>query len=299
MTPRSSAASLWNRPQRSLHTRLCAWLSLGALAVTLGSATPVLAAHGKPLKNQEKSASEEAAAISQVAAGKHEAGEFALCGDLYQQAYRKDPTFLGYLFSAARCEQKGGDLDAAERDFRAFLARNPKGDKLSDRAEQFLGEVLDARRKTAEKPALDPTKPHGEGDLGLKPEPQHPDPKPPLPSGPSHAAAWWTLGGAAALTAGGALLLASGLQARSDLTAQMSNHTGTLITGTTPTQARADESSYRGRLGVAAGVLTAAAATVGVGLWLLRDPPSSTSQASLSVTSGPVPAGAGLAWAWR
>lgn len=136
MTPRSSAASSSSR-----------WLVALVVALT------ALPAHAV-----DKSAKEEAAAISQVATAKHQSGEFALCAELFHQAYDKDPTYLPYLFSAARCLHKKGDLDGAERDYRQFLARSPKGGQLTDKAQEFLDQLLEARKKADAAKAAEPKK---------------------------------------------------------------------------------------------------------------------------------------------
>ncbi|MBM4342261.1 MAG: hypothetical protein FJ100_02665 [Deltaproteobacteria bacterium] len=125
MTPRSSAA--W-------------WSS------SLWAAWVVALVGPRPVHGVDKSAKEEAAAISQVATAKHQAGEFGLCAEFFHQAYDKDPTYLPYLFSAARCLHKKGDLDAAERDYRQFLARSPKGAQLVDKAQEYLDQLLEARK---------------------------------------------------------------------------------------------------------------------------------------------------------
>ena len=90
---------------------------------------------------------DEAAAISLVAMGKAKAGNYALCADLYVQAYRIDPSFLGYLYSAARCQQKAGKLDDSERNYRVYLKRAPPDDELVARARQHLNEIMAARKE--------------------------------------------------------------------------------------------------------------------------------------------------------
>ena len=127
----------------SVTSRLVAGLAVGLLAV------PAWAKGKSPADDPRARASQEAAALSQVAASKNEAGEFKLCADLYLQAFRTDPGLLAYLFGAARCEQKAGDLEAAERDYRVFLQRVPADDPYATKAQGFLQEVQAQRKQAA------------------------------------------------------------------------------------------------------------------------------------------------------
>lgn len=237
----------------------------------------------KAAAERERVAQEEAAAVSQVAAAKNVAGEFTLCGNLYQQAYRTDPSFLGYLFSAARCEQKAGDLDAGERDFRLFLARSPSGDDLNEKAQQFLDEILDVRRKAVAAKAAEPVVP-----------PVVPVPTVNRVDPPGHGLAWTSLIGGGVLVAAGGLLVANGLALRTDLETALVHKDGGLIADSTPEAARASESTYRTRLALGAGLATAGVAAIGVGVWLYGRAPK-----QVAVTAGPAPLGIGLTLAWR
>jgi len=97
---------------------------------------------------------QEAAALSVVAGAKAKAGDYKLCAEMYQQCYRLDPSFLGYLYSAARCAQKGGQLDLAEKHYREFISRSPAEHLLRPRADVHMKELMQARRVAAEKQAL-------------------------------------------------------------------------------------------------------------------------------------------------
>lgn len=282
--PKSNAASSLNKSTR-VAALLCALLCLQSPCVF--AADP----KAKPAKVVEDKDKEEAAAISQIAAAKNQASDFGLCAELYQQAYHKDPSFLGYLFSAARCEQKAGDLDAAERDFRLFLARNPKGDKLSEKAQQFLDEILEERKKAPlpKKDVKDPKDPVVQQVVPIEPV------KPVVvvaPAGPSHAAAWGaTIGGGALVIAGG-ILTWTGFGMKNDLTARLAHPADALILNTSPTEARADESAYRTRIVAGAGVAAIGVVAVGLGYWLFGSD-------SKSVTVAPAPNGVSIQFAWR
>lgn len=252
--------------------------------------SPALAAESKPKNRDPK---EEAAAISQVADAKNTAGDYAMCGDLFQQAYRTDPSYLGYLFSAARCEQKAGQLDAAERDFRLFLARCPQTDKLVEKAKKFLDEILEERKKVAVA-KVEPSKPDP-----AKPDPTRPDLPAPGPGAAGAAAtgtapagtaagavdaglrkgarepaprlAPWaaTLGGAAVLVAGGAVM-AVGLSQRADLRDQLTpSSPGGLIVGVTPQEARSRQSAAQNWVTAGAVGIGLGAVALGLGAWWL------------------------------
>jgi len=245
----------------------------------------------KPVKVGEDKDKEEAAAISQVAAAKNQASDFGLCAELYQQAYHKDPSFLGYLFSAARCEQKAGDLDAAERDFRLFLARNPKGDKLSEKAQQFLDEILEERKKAPlpKKDMKDPKDPVVQQVTPIEPVKKEviiP------PAGPSHAGAWATTIGGGALVIAGGILTWTGFGLKNDLSARLAHPADSLILNSSPTEARADESAYRTRIAAGAGVAAIGVAVVGLGYWLFGSDDK-------AVTVSPLPNGVSIQYAWR
>lgn len=238
---------------------------------------------------RKKSGKDEAAAISQVAARKHEAGDFPLCASLYHQAWRADPLFLGFLFSAARCEQKAGDLDASERDFKQFLNLSPDDEPLNEKARTFLGEIAEARKQ------LDAQKKAEEAQR--KAEEKPPEPPilvKPLPPEPSRTVAWTTTVGGGALVLAGAALLASGFSQRSDLRDRLTSKDGKgLITDTTPQEAHDAEFDYRLRLGLGATCAALGVMAVGTGVWLFGRPQQVT------LVPGPTAAGLGLQYAWQ
>lgn len=88
----------------------------------------------------------QAAAISHVAHSKAKAGDFVLAAQLYEQAYKTDPSVPGYAFSAARCLHKAGRLDAAEAAYYRLLGTLKGDDKLAMATRARLAEVRSARR---------------------------------------------------------------------------------------------------------------------------------------------------------
>lgn len=295
------------------------------LALTV-AATLAGSGLGAPLAWAEPSDKDEAAAISQVAGAKAKAGEFAMCAALFQQAYAKDPSYLAYLFSAARCAQKAGDLDAAERDFRTYLARCPKGDKLADKAQQYLGEILEERRKAPPAPAPSapapqsaaPNGPPGPPEAPVQAEPKGgtpvesrpnaeklPDATPQLPAVhqvepvPGRGGLWLALGGVA-LLAGGAVLWSQGQGQASDLEAELGRRGDGLVLGMShaEAQSRQDDANRAIGLGIglaATGALLAAAG----GWWWLSSPGQPEGKAVLRLGPGPAPLGLALQWAVR
>ncbi len=266
--------------------------STAAVALALALAQVLMAplawaGEAKPMGSKQAAAKikEEAAAISQVAEEKNNAGDFAMCGELFQKAYRLDPSYLGYLFSAARCEQKAGQLDAAERDYRQFIARTPPGDKLAEKAKKYLDEILEERKKAPPadvkpadskpeevKPAV--TKPAevkpAEGDAAT---PEVTVPKAAEPKVPQQV--WMTVIGGATLAVVGVALIGIGAAQRANLQADLTAQSdGGLITSTTPAAARDRESSYRTAMYSGAACVALGAAATGFGLWLWHAEPA-------------------------
>ncbi len=263
---------------------------------------------------------DEAAAISQIAMTKAKAGDYKLCAELYHQAYRTDPAFLGYLYSAARCAQKGGNLDAAERDFRALLRRAPADHELAPRAQKHIEEVLKTRAEAP--PIAEPPKgtagkgdagkgDAGKGDAGKGRAGQG------APSGKGAAAGgtgpgvvkkaeplpkpatWKRPTGLAGLVAGGLAvavggwLLVDGSMARADLVERLDNRKDGLVVGMTPAEARADEEDYQSSLRLGAIAAGGGLVLAGVGGWLLATAPQK------KVSLLPTTNGVALVIGWR
>lgn len=264
---------------------------------------------------------DEAAAISQVAGAKAKASEFALCAALFHQAYAKDPGYLAYLFSAARCAQKAGDLDSAERDFRTYLARCPKGDKLAEKAEQYLAEVLEERKKaplaapTAPQETAGAANPKGEAKAAAEKPLGAPPPEVPAPveksfdlpsktpavlraePSPSRAGLWLALGGVA-LMAGGAALWAQGQSQAIDLDGELSGRGDGLVLNLSYADATSRQEDANRAIGLGLGVAVVGALLTGAGSWRwLKAPAESAGIASLRMGPGPVAMGVSLQWA--
>lgn len=288
-----------------------AWVLAAVLAAQLTAVPNTLAEPGDK---------DEAAAISQVAGAKAKAGEFTLCAALFHQAYAKDPGYLAYLFSAARCAQKAGELDSAERDFRTYLARCPKGDKLAEKAEQYLAEILEERKKAPPAAAAAPAAPTPANPKAeATPAPEKAAGAPPsevpapveqsadLPSktpailraepSPSRGGLWLALGGVA-LMAGGAALWAQGQSQASDLDGELSGRGDGLVLNQSYAEAMSRQEDANRAIGLGLGVAVVGALLTGAGgWWWLRAPADSAGIASVRLAPGPAAMGVSLQWA--
>ncbi len=96
---------------------------------------------------------ERAAAFSQIAKEEAKKQNYTHCAELYRKAFDIDPATLGYLYSAARCEQKAEQYEAAMRHYDTFLLRAPPDDALRSKAEGYRAEcetALEAQRRKAQ-----------------------------------------------------------------------------------------------------------------------------------------------------
>ncbi len=249
---------------------------------------------------------DEAAAVSIVAATKAKAGDFAMCRELFLQAYRLDPAFLGYLYSAARCAHKGGDLDAAERDYRAFVERAAAEDPMRERADQHLEEIYARRAKqvgaggkaTPGDDGSGKAKVDGDGDRGSggggSDGGRVTDVDRPL--GGRGIAGLGLIGGGVAAIGGGVVLALMAVSERDALLGELKPSGGnTLVWGQShqDAAAKADTIDGRVRLGVGLGVVGAVLVGGGVYLWLSR-PAEATAWRLL-----PTPGGVALQAVWR
>lgn len=130
-----------HRSARSGHLR--ASLCLGALCGLLTCALPLRA---QPADEPTQSIRERGIEIARVAKSRARAKNFALAAQLFREAYRVDRAEWSYLFSAARCEQLGGDLKQAQQTYQRFLDIAPTDHALRGRATSELAQVQQALR---------------------------------------------------------------------------------------------------------------------------------------------------------
>jgi len=129
------------------------WLAAVALTVAFVASVPHAYAQVKLSK------AEEAAALSQAARGKYKEKRFKVCAAMYREAFNTDRSQVGYLYSAALCDQKGGNFTAAERDYRKVLGLVTPEHPLAAKAQKHAAECQaslvakqrsDAARRRAE-----------------------------------------------------------------------------------------------------------------------------------------------------
>lgn len=136
--------------------RLVAWTTLVAVIATMPAS---VWAQGQPPALTD---AERAAAFSQIAKEEAKKQNYVHCAELYRKAFDIDAATLGYLYSAARCEQKAEQFEAAMRHYDTFLTRAPADDALRAKAESFREECAAAleaqRRKEQEQKRADEEK---------------------------------------------------------------------------------------------------------------------------------------------
>jgi len=114
--------------------------AVAALAIGLLCLGSVGEAHGQAL-----GASDQAAAISQAAMARYKEKNFKLCAELYLQAFRLDTRVVGYLYGAARCQQKDGQLLQAEHSYEQVAKAATNDFSLAERAKTRWYQLRTAR----------------------------------------------------------------------------------------------------------------------------------------------------------
>lgn len=235
-------------------------------------------------------ATDDAASLAVVAAAKGRAGEFAACAELYGQAYRLRPSSVGYLYSAARCAQRGGARAAAERDYRAFLARAPTADALRPHAIDHLRELTGPAAQAVDSGVSRPA-PRSSAATTLA---ARADPRPVVRN---NTAGWTAVGLSAALMVVGGWFAWDAQDRASELEARFVPPPGRQrITGIdyATAVAEADIIDRTGAVGFALiglGAVTGAAAG-----WLFASAESPPVLAGWSIQ--PLPTGIKAAWRW-
>ena len=158
---RSSQNSPTDRNHRSARLSLCCGLAPAFLAIMSGIVVPASACA------QGADGEKRAMASSVLARGELDAGNFDKAAELYHSAFKLHAAEPGYLYSAARAEEKGGDLVGAERDYQLFLKVAPpkhekyeaaKNNLLQVRSQVAVGlqKQLDAMKTAAAAQAVTP-----------------------------------------------------------------------------------------------------------------------------------------------
>ena len=295
-------------PQRSarvdlLTALLAATFAAGQLIV---ASTPASAA-------PEPADAETQAAMGALALAKHhyKNGRYKEAGKLFHQAYAIDP-LLGFLFNAARAEQRAFQLDLAASHFRQVLALKNADARTLERAKFHLAEVLElqqrlaAERESARKAPAGGTK-AGEGKtvqsaaIAAAPATAPAATAADLSTAAPGAATWKTPAGYAALGVGAlgvgawVILLLSTQGDADDLNAALAEKdTSGKIDGVSSAEYTAQKESLESRQLLGAVALGVGIASIGAGTWMLMTRPNAGS-AGLQLRPGI----RHLAVAWR
>lgn len=232
-------------------------------------------------------------------------GELRLAAQLFHDAFALAPGRWDWLFKAAMAEQAAGDLEAAERDYAAYVQHAP--DQAEDRKQAQVR--LETLRRPAPLPVAETKKPP---QPATGPEPTAPPAEVTPVTAPTAAAgavpavvrapqaepaierwlAWSAVGGGLALVAGGLALYAAQGEERATLDSAMAHQKDGKITGIGYDAYSAQRDSLNSAYRNAALLSGAGVVAGGLGVWLLLREPVKTVQV------GPGPGGPGLSLAW-
>lgn len=244
---------------------------------------------------------EQAAAVSIAARAKAQTGDFKTCAELYHQAWKMDAGERGYLYSAARCEQKAGLLTRADHNYTKYLDGASTQDRLVARARQHRDEVRaglrvqaqqaarraaaqrktqqrKARQQAAAAKAAKAAKVSANLTIARKMK--------------AKKSARFTLGmsslsGGVVMTAIGGWLMVDSSNAIKSLEEDLGKKQNGQIVGVTSDEANSRQSSANVRLGAGVAMVGVGLAAVGFGTWMLLKPVE-------QVTLLPRPGGASL-----
>ncbi|MCO4760961.1 MAG: hypothetical protein KC502_05615 [Myxococcales bacterium] len=269
-------------------------------AVTLVSAVVIMTcampvAHAQPQLDK----AEQAAAISITAVARARAGDFKTCAMLFHQAWIMHPAERGYLYSAARCEQKAGQLDKAYINYGRYLESASAGDSLAAKAKKHRTEIEVARgdktgaaTTAAPQTATAPTSEPANKSPTTKPAAGVTGQSQPGPSriGPSQLVPWSAVGGGTALAAVGLWLALGAADDIRALEGRLAKTTGAgddeVIVGTTYEDAKADQDSANVRSAAGMAMMGVGAVAIGYGVWQLLQSESDQKVTLLPTLSG-------------
>lgn len=272
--------------------RLAQPIALMTIRLTLFAGAALLPGTALAGAGDQASSEETAAAktLEKSAYEHYKAKRYRMAAQLYHAAFAMNGDPNG-LFNAARAEQRGFVLDAAQADFERFLTLAPAGHDGIRRAKVHLQEITEAKAALAGKSGQ-------AGAHGSVPAPvQAADEAEGLTEKGAAAADWrrpaaWGAVGLGALGVGlGAWWLVSGLQDSGDLDDRLdATRAGDTSLSYSEAQAeneRINSTLVRGYVAAGVGVVAA-----GVGGWLLFQGQAGD---QVAVVPGPRLAGLGLA----
>ena len=213
--------------------------------------------------------------------------EYDACAAMYLEAHKLDPNTLGYLYSAARCEQKAGKFDRAIEHYSAVLARASSGDPLALKSAQHKAECEAAWRKVQADKAEAARKAEAtrKAEAARKAEAQRkaaalahkagaPGVAAKQPDGWRKPTGWATIAVGVAAVGAGVYLLNAGSSELAELEAQLAKRDANdKIIGITYDDAEVRQGSANRKTGLGGALLGAGLLSGGIGAWLVWTSP--------------------------
>ncbi len=120
--------------------------------------------------------------LAEQAKGYFEEGKKAIAADLFHKAFAADPE-PGYLYSAARAEHRGGNLESAIQHYKKVLTLPRKGSAFfaNPQAAIKVDIYLKAAQQELERKGAGPSGPAPPPPAASQPKAEGPAPRPPTP----------------------------------------------------------------------------------------------------------------------
>lgn len=249
------------------------------------------------------SKSEEAAALSQAARAKFKEQRFGVCAAMYREAFGLDRGQVGYLYSAALCEQKATNFAAAERDYRTVLGLVGPEHALAGKARGHIAEVraalvakqqADAHKRKVEREkklfaeaaarkqraaqaksaAAAKARQKAAGNVSFAPQPSWQRP-----------VSWASIGLGIVAAGIGGFLLVDGMSDMELLQKDLEKTENGLIVGVHRDDARSRQEDAQGKQKLGGGVVAVGVGIAAVGAWLIA--PTAVATKPLKATLAP------------
>ena len=109
---------------------------------------------GGHAQTSSSSVEREAVIVSKQALDFYNQGRFGIAAELYQKAFRIDPTRGSYLYAAARALHKGGRHEQAMSAYEGVVRQTDKGSRYHDKAQGHLVALRATARQTSSRGAV-------------------------------------------------------------------------------------------------------------------------------------------------